>query len=70
MGFREMMLNFLSCMGRGVAVRKMKNMRHFLIRGLGKGTLGVGLVVPVEELVSNPNASSGELPLSSLLAQG
>ena len=48
------MLDSLSCMGSGVAVRTMKDMRHFFIRSLTQGALGMVLVIPVKELVTNP----------------
>ena len=64
------MLDLFSRAGCGVAVRATKNMGNFFVRSLAKGALGVGLVIPVEELVSNPNASSRELPSPSLEAQG
>jgi len=51
-------------------VRAMKNMRHFLIRSLTQGALGMVLVVPVEKLISYTNATGRELPSPSLEAQG
>ena len=45
-------------------------MRHFLIRRLTKGALGVSLMVTVEELITNTNAASRELPTPPPEAQG
>ena len=53
-----------SCCSKGCsrAVRTMEDMRYFLIRRLTEGALGVGLMVPVEELITYTNAASRELP--------
>ena len=64
------MLELCSRAGCGVAVRATKNMRNFLVRSLAKRTLGVRLVVPVEELITDPNAASGKLPTPPPEAQG
>ena len=48
----------------------MKNMRHFLIRRLTNGALGVSLMIPVEKLITITNAASRELPLPTAEAQG
>ena len=64
------MLDLFSRTGCGVAVRATKNMRNFLVRSLAKRALGVRLVVPVEELITKPNASCRELPSPSVEAQG
>ena len=48
----------------------MEDMRHFLVRGLTKRALGVSLMVPVEELITNTNAASRELPLPTAEVQG
>ena len=65
-----MKLELCSRAGCGVAVRATKNMRNFLVRSLAKRTLGVRLVVPVEELITDPNAASRKLPTPSPEAQG
>ena len=60
-----MMLNPLQSKGGGSTVRAMEDMGHFLIGSLTKGTLGVRLILPMEELVPNTNTSRGKLPSPS-----
>ena len=51
-----------SCRG----IWTVKHMRNFFIVGFTEGTFGMGLMVPVEELVSNSNTPSRKFPLPAL----
>ena len=45
--------------GKGGSSRvwAVKNVRYLLIRGLAQGTVGMGLMLPVEELVTNTDGA-------------
>jgi len=65
--------------GGSSRVRAVKNVQNLLIRGLAQGTVGMGLMLPVEELVTDadgactkfqvPTAETKRKPLKSFRAR-
>ena len=65
-----MVLDSLCSKRSSSLVRTMKDMRHFLLRRLTEKAPGVRLMVPVEELITNTNEASRELPTPPPETQG